>query len=370
VAATNREISTTTNTRESETAGRYCQAIGAPVIRIEIGQVLMERDASKVPMRRHLEVSDSDDPNDPDYGPRPGPRQDRDNAPEAERIINVLDYMKSKGFASLGSFHKAVFNSNDDKVKRRVGKFFQHGGFKESMALMLKHQKFGGDRRMTVKATDKLRDDIGEELRELHERLLDREMRQLEKVPFLRLRKDEIKSDDVKSFSVSAFMKIYREHAPTLTASIESMCRSFRGRESSGRIRKRRDAEEVEEAEEGDQAEGDQAEGDQAEGDQAEGDQAEEGDEADGDEAEGDQAEEGDEAEELREILAEQEEELWGIPFEALSFASAVPTTEAGRNRKRVGKDRDIVVVCIISQMLFAKSRMMNRFQVHKLPCL
>jgi hypothetical protein len=56
------------------------------VIRVEIGQVLMERDASKVSMRRHLEVSDSDDPNDPDYGP--GSRQDRDNAPEAERIID------------------------------------------------------------------------------------------------------------------------------------------------------------------------------------------------------------------------------------------------------------------------------------------
>jgi hypothetical protein len=63
------------------------------VIRVEIGQVLMERDASKVSMRRHLEVSDSDDPNDPDYDPNdpdygPGSRQDRDNAPEAEIIID------------------------------------------------------------------------------------------------------------------------------------------------------------------------------------------------------------------------------------------------------------------------------------------
>jgi hypothetical protein len=93
MAATNRQISTPTNTCESETAGRYCQAIGAPVIRIEIGQVLMERDASKVSMRRHLEVSDSDDPNDTDYDPNdpdygPGSRQGRDNAPEAERIID------------------------------------------------------------------------------------------------------------------------------------------------------------------------------------------------------------------------------------------------------------------------------------------
>jgi hypothetical protein len=51
MAATNHQISNPINTHANETAGKYCQAIGAPVILVGIGQVLMERDPAKVQRR-------------------------------------------------------------------------------------------------------------------------------------------------------------------------------------------------------------------------------------------------------------------------------------------------------------------------------
>jgi hypothetical protein len=56
---------------------------------------------------------------------------------KASRILDVLDYAKTPGFSSFADPAQSFLESADVAVKRRVGFFFQHGGFKNLFGTMV-----------------------------------------------------------------------------------------------------------------------------------------------------------------------------------------------------------------------------------------
>jgi len=87
-----------------------------------------------------------------------------ENLTEDGRIIAVLEFMKHAGFHTLSVFVRTFFGSDGDAVKRRAGKFFQHGGFGTCVSAMLQHRRFGHSRRTTKGATMSFRKELGEEI--------------------------------------------------------------------------------------------------------------------------------------------------------------------------------------------------------------
>jgi len=246
------------------------------------------------------------------------------HVPVRDRVLEVLEFMKSKGFKSYRSFQQAFFDSEDETVRRRAGVFFQRGGFRETLDLMTKHCRFGGGKRVTSQATEVLREEIGQEIMALCLRLLDQEMEALGKVPGLRLKEEDVSSKDVESFSFTAHMRIYEEHAPCLTNVIRKLCNV----RSDSAVCPPEDLlpELTNEPEDG----AAQGEGDTQEVDEIT-----------------------DEVEEVHE---------WGLPFVPLAFE--VPLPEASKRKQRRRKKNTYALASsVISQMLYARSSRINRFQ-------
>lgn len=163
----------------------------------------------------------------PDFGaqadnPNPVP----DDMTEAERIIHILDYMKAKqlGFRSLRAFLLAVFTSEDENVKNRIGKFYQYGGFKSLFGLMLRHQKFAPNRRIMLRTSKDLVEAIGEELCDLFIRILRFEMGLISEEPRCRKAPTDVTPADCDEFSYQAFEAIYDEKAPLLSRIVKTLC--------------------------------------------------------------------------------------------------------------------------------------------------
>jgi len=151
------------------------------------------------------------------------------NLTEDDRIIAVLEFTKRAGFHTLSGFVRTFFGSDGDTVKRRAGKFFQHGGFGTCVSAMLQHRRFGPSRRTTKGATMSFREELGEEIGDLFLRIMETKMDELRKDPSLRLKPDSVKASDIEDFSFAKYMDYYDSHAPTLTWLIKSLCKVTEG---------------------------------------------------------------------------------------------------------------------------------------------
>jgi len=133
------------------------------------------------------------------------------------RIIAVLEFMKRAGFHILCGFVRTFFSSDEDTVKRRTGKFFQHGGFGTCVRAMLQHRQFGPSRRTTKGATMSFHKELGEEIGDLFLSIMETKMDELEKDTSLQLKPDSITASNIEDFSFAKYMDHYDSRAPTLT---------------------------------------------------------------------------------------------------------------------------------------------------------
>jgi len=148
---------------------------------------------------------------------------------EDGRIIAVLEFMKRAEFHTLSGFIWTFFSSDRDTVKRRAGKFFQHGGFGTCVSAMLQHWRFGPCRRTTKGVTILFRKELGEEIGDLFLRIMENEIDELKKNASLQLKPDSVKSSDIEDFLFAKYMNHYDSHAPTLTWLIKRLCKVTEG---------------------------------------------------------------------------------------------------------------------------------------------
>jgi hypothetical protein len=143
---------------------------------------------------------------------------------EASRLLDVLDFAKTKGFTSFGDLARSFFDSEDALVKKRVGLFFRNGGFKTLFGGMIKHTRFGPNRRITSNRTAEFLDEVGAECQDLLLRVFRHELLLLAKDPRTRKAPTSITPEDCESFSFQYFSDIYQEVAPFLSRIIEELC--------------------------------------------------------------------------------------------------------------------------------------------------
>jgi hypothetical protein len=82
---------------------------------------------------------------------------------EHERLLYILDNMRTFGFSSLLDFILCLFESEDSAVKRRVSIFYSHGGPGKLMETMLGNKRareHGGDEAAVHWATVALKEEF------------------------------------------------------------------------------------------------------------------------------------------------------------------------------------------------------------------
>jgi hypothetical protein len=247
-----------------------------------------------------------------------------ENLTEDGRIIAVLEFMKRAGFHTLSVFLRMFFSSDGDPVKRRAGKFFQHGGFGTCVSAMLQHKRFGPSRRATNGATMSFREELGEEVGDLLLRIMEAELDELGKDPSLRLNPDSVKASDIEEFSFAKYMDQYHTSAPTLTWLIKRLCRVAEGNsdEQSGEAILLAKDEESEVAESS----------------------MEEQEEVD--------------------ISSDDDDETlkFGVPYQPIVFD--IPKQVPLQKRRRRKKNTFPLATTIIAQILYARNHSVNRLQV------
>jgi len=247
-----------------------------------------------------------------------------ENLAEDGRIIAVLEFMKCAGFRTLSVFLQMFFRSNEDPVKRRAGKFFQHGGFGTCMSAMLQHRRFGPSRRATKGATMSFREELGEEVGDIFLCIMEAEMDELGKDLSLRLNPDSVKASDIEDFSFAKYMDRYQTHAPTLTWLMKRLCQ-------------------VTEENSGTQSEEEILLATDEESKVAEGSEEEQ---------------------EEVDISSDDDDETlkFGVPYQPIVFD--IPNQVPVQKRRRRKKNTFPLATTIIAQILYARNHSVNRLQV------
>jgi hypothetical protein len=246
---------------------------------------------------------------------------------EAERILQVLQTMKNCGFGSLGKFHDAFFESPDERIKRRVGKFINSGGIREIVRHIRCHPKLSSLRRSALaRATvDELRSEIGEDLEHIYSQILDLEVDSLAQIQELRMdRKQLITVEDCKQFKFSRLMDIFSEKAPLLTGMVRKLCGCSNVTPTGSD------------------------------------DMPDEGND-----------DETEEEPEMMETLGNHDSDQWDDLYEPIAYTMPEASQSRKRKRKRAYKNTTVIATTVLAQILYGHNRRINRLQVisHAMAC-
>jgi hypothetical protein len=234
---------------------------------------------------------------------------------EAERILQVLQTMKNCGFGSLGKFHDAFFESPDERIKRRVGKYIASGGIRDVVRHIRSHPKLAALRRSSRLTAEQLRSEIGDDLAYIYSQILEMEVDILAKLPELRMDRNKITVEDCKHFKFSRLMDIFTEKAPLLTRIVRQLCDC-------------RPTTDIDASDHGD-----------------------------------------DESEDEPEVvtvgsLGNDDSDQWEDIYEPIQYTMPEASQSRKRKRKRAQKNTTTLATTVIAQILYGHSRRVNRLQV------
>ena len=85
------------------------------------------------------------------------------HSPEPQRILQVLESLKTYGFNSMSDFLYRLFENDDPAVKRRVSIFYSRGGARTLMETFMRNRRakeHGGDEIAVRWATETLKDEF------------------------------------------------------------------------------------------------------------------------------------------------------------------------------------------------------------------
>jgi hypothetical protein len=145
---------------------------------------------------------------------------------EDERVLRVLAFMKDQGFRTLLPFLTAYFNSEHHGLASRIGRFYEKGGFSETIRMMVGHRRFGHGvrKRVTSAGTNDLKAYIGEEVVDICVRIFQQELKEAAEDGYTSKKPSDVTTDDAEQFDFGECAQKIQQKAPMFSRMIRTLC--------------------------------------------------------------------------------------------------------------------------------------------------
>jgi hypothetical protein len=145
---------------------------------------------------------------------------------EDQRVLRVLEFMKDQGFRTLLPFLTAYINSEHHGLATRVGRFYEKGGFRETIRLMVSHRRFGHGvrKRVTSGGTNDLKAYIGEEVVDICVRIFQQELKEAAEDGYMSKKPSDVTTDDAEQFDFGECAQKIQRKAPMFSRMIRALC--------------------------------------------------------------------------------------------------------------------------------------------------
>jgi hypothetical protein len=147
---------------------------------------------------------------------------------EDQRVLRVLAFMKDQGFRTLLPFLTAYINSEHHGLATRIGRFYEKGGFRETIRLMVGHRRFGHGvkKRVTSAGTNDLKTYIGEEVVDICVRIFQQELKEaaLAEDGLTSKKPSDVTTDDAEQFNFGECAQKIQQKAPMFSRMIRTLC--------------------------------------------------------------------------------------------------------------------------------------------------
>jgi hypothetical protein len=143
-----------------------------------------------------------------------------------QRVLRVLAFMKDQGFRTLLPFLTAFINSEHHGLACRVGRFYEKGGFRETIRLMVGHQRFGHGvkKRVTSAGTNDLKAYIGEEMVDICVRIFQQELKEAAEDGYMSKKPSDVNTDDAEQFDFGECAQKIQQKAPMFSRMMRTLC--------------------------------------------------------------------------------------------------------------------------------------------------
>jgi hypothetical protein len=151
---------------------------------------------------------------------------DRSAGEEDQRVLRVLEFMKDQGFRTLLPFLTAFINSEHHGLSCRVGRFYEKGGFRETVRLMVGHRRFGHGvkKRVTSAGTNELKSFIGEDVVDICVRIFQQELKEAAEDNHMSKKPSDVSADDAEKFDFSECTQRIQHKAPMFSRMMRTLC--------------------------------------------------------------------------------------------------------------------------------------------------
>jgi hypothetical protein len=143
-----------------------------------------------------------------------------------KRVLRVLAFMKDQGFPTLLPFLTAYLNSEHHGLTCRVGRFYEKGGFKETIRLMVHHRRFGHgvNKRVTAAGTNELKSYIGEDVVDICIRIFQQELKEAAEDGHTSKKPSDVTADDAEQFDFGECTQRIQRKAPMFSRMVRTLC--------------------------------------------------------------------------------------------------------------------------------------------------
>jgi hypothetical protein len=143
-----------------------------------------------------------------------------------QRVLRVLAFMKDQGFRTLLPFLTAYLNSEHHGLTCRVGRFYEKGGFRETIRLMAGHRRFGHGvkKRVTSAGTNELKAYIGEEVVDICVRIFQQELKEAAEDGYMSKKPSDVNTDNAEQFDFGECAQKIQQKAPMFSRMVRTLC--------------------------------------------------------------------------------------------------------------------------------------------------
>jgi hypothetical protein len=143
-----------------------------------------------------------------------------------QRVLRVLAFMKDQGFRTLLPFLTAYLNSEHHGLSCRVGRFYEKGGFSDTIRLMVGHRRFGHgvNKRVTAAGTNDLKAYIGEEVVDICVRIFQQELKEAAEDGHMSKKPSDVTADAAEQFDIGQCAERIQQRAPMFSRMVRTLC--------------------------------------------------------------------------------------------------------------------------------------------------
>jgi hypothetical protein len=140
------------------------------------------------------------------------------------RVLRVLAFLKDEGFPTIAPFLEALFTSEHHGLKSRVGRFYEKGGFKSTIRVMVRNSRFAVEKKVTAARTNDLKSYIGDEIVDLCIRIFQQELKEAADNGSTSKRPSDMTPEDAEQFDLAKCALKVQEKAPMFSRLVRTLC--------------------------------------------------------------------------------------------------------------------------------------------------